>query len=65
MDTVLSILTLAATALVLGAISLWRRGGMRKQAILMLVLAAVMAANVAILTLPGSDGEAPLSGQLK
>ena len=47
-------------ALPLGAFVLWRRRGMRKQAVLMLVLAAVMAANVAIWVVPASGGSAPL-----
>ena len=61
MATVLSILVLAIIALVIGAIALLRRGGSRKQAVLMLVLAAVAAINVAIWTLPGADGTAPLA----
>ena len=60
MDTVLSIVVLAAVALVVGAIWLWRRGGTRKQAGLMLVLAVVMLVNVLIWTLPNKDGTAPL-----
>ena len=60
MDTVLSIVVLAAVALVAGAIYLWRRGGANKQASLMLVLAVVMLANVLIWTLPDASGEAPL-----
>ena len=59
MDTVLSLVALVALALIAGAIYLWRRG-VRKQAALMLVLAAVMIGNVLILTLPGSDGAAPI-----
>ena len=59
MGTVLSVVTLAAVALVAGAIHLWRKG-VRKQAGLMLVLAVVMVVNVLILTLPGSDGAAPI-----
>lgn len=65
MDTVLSIVVLATIALVIGAVVLWRRGGSRKQVALMLVLAAVMAANVAILTWPNAKGEAPIMQQLK
>ncbi len=65
MNTVLSILVLSAIALAIGAVALWRRGGSRKQAVLMLVMAAVIAANVAIWTVPDSDGNAPMSGQLK
>jgi hypothetical protein len=59
MDTVLSVVALAALALVAGGIYLWRRG-VRKQAGLMLVLAAVMIVNVLIWTLPGSGGTAPI-----
>ena len=61
MNMVLSILMLAAGALLLGAFALWRRGGARKQIVLMLILAAVMVANVLIWTVPGPDGEAPVT----
>ena len=60
LNTVLSILMLAAIALALGAAWIWRRPGMRRQAALMLVLAAVALVNVAIWTVPAADGEAPL-----
>ncbi len=59
MDTVLSIVVLAAIALVAGAMYLLRRGGANKQAWLMLVLAAVMIVNVLIWALPQSSGTAP------
>ena len=60
-DLALSLLVFSAFALTAGGIVLWRRGGSRKQAVLMLVLAAIMAANVAIWTVPnGADG-APIS----
>ncbi|HEX7751390.1 MAG TPA: hypothetical protein VF440_03235 [Novosphingobium sp.] len=65
MALVLSILVLAMFALVLGAAALWRRGGSRKQVALMLVLAGVMAVNIAIWTLPGRGGEAPIAQELK
>ena len=61
MDTVLSVVTLAALALVAGAIYLWRRGGARRQATLMLVLAVVMIVNVLIWTVPDSSGTAPIA----
>ena len=59
MDTVLSIVMLGAIALIGGAVFQWRRGG-RKQAGLMLVLAAVMIVNVLIWTVPDSSGTAPI-----
>ena len=52
MDVVNSIAMLVALALVVGAIFLLRRGGATKQAVLMLVLAVVMIANVVIWALP-------------
>lgn len=61
LDTALSLMTFAIVALVLGAIYLWRRGGAGKQVALMLVLAAVMAINLAIWTLPGKNGSAPMA----
>ena len=59
LPTVLSILVLAAFALVAGAIWLWRRPGMRRQALLMLLLAAIAIANVAIWTVPDEEGRSP------
>jgi hypothetical protein len=59
MDTVLSVVALAAFSLVAGAIYLWRKG-VRKQAGLMFVLAVVMVVNVLIWTLPDSGGTAPI-----
>ncbi len=61
LDTVLSILVLAAFALVIGAIVLWRRGGQARQVGLMLLLAAIIAGNVLIWTVPDSTGKAPVS----
>ena len=60
MDTILSILVLAALALVIGAVVLWRKGGSAKQVMLMLILAGVMIGNVLIWTVPDKDGEAPI-----
>lgn len=64
LDVVLSILMLAALALLAGAFLLWRRTGRMKQPLLMVLLAVIAIANVAIWTLPGADGTAPLD-QLK
>lgn len=61
MEAVLSILVLAAVVLLLGAVWLWRKGGARKQALLMVVLALVALLNVAIWTVPQPDGTAPIA----
>lgn len=60
MNLVLSIMMLAAGALVLGAFALWRRTGQRKQPLLMLFLALIALVNVAIWTVPDSSGTAPV-----
>lgn len=57
METALSLTVLTALALVAGAIYLWRNRGLKKQAVLMLVLAAVMAINVGIWTMPNDRGD--------
>ena len=54
-ETALSLMMLAIPALLAGAVFLWRRGE-RKRPALMLVLAAVMAGNIAILLVPGEGG---------
>lgn len=61
LDIVLSLLVLAALALVAGAIVLFRRG-YRKQAGLMVLAALVAVMNVAIWTIPDSAGNAPVDG---
>ena len=60
LDVVLSIVVLAAIALLGGAFLLWRRTGNAKNAMLMVILALVALLNVAIWTVPSADGEAPL-----
>lgn len=55
MDIVLSLLVLVSIALVGGSYVMFRRG-MRRQAVLMIVLAVVMALNVAIWTVPTQSG---------
>lgn len=60
MAGVLSLLVLAAIALLAGAFVLWRKGAPLRQVLLMLLLAAVMVVNVAIWTLPDASGNAPL-----
>ena len=59
MNTALSLLMLAAVALLAGAAFLWRARGERQRPLLMLVLALVMLVNVGIWTLPDASGEAP------
>lgn len=60
MDTALSLVTLAAVALLAGAYYLWRKGGAQQQIWLMIILAMVMLVNVVIWTVPDAGGEAPL-----
>ncbi|MCB2084355.1 MAG: hypothetical protein H6920_03600 [Sphingomonadaceae bacterium] len=59
MDTVLSLVVLAAIGLFLAAIFAWRRGA-RQQAVLMAILALVGIANVAIWTVPDKQGTSPV-----
>lgn len=63
MAIAMSLAVLSAFALVLGAWAVWRRGGSRRQVVLMLVMAAVMAANVAIWTVPDRTGKSPMAAQ--
>lgn len=58
-DLMLSLLMVAALALIGGAIVRWRREGFVRQVWLMLAAAAVMLANVAIWAIPGDDMNAP------
>ncbi|WP_068077243.1 hypothetical protein [Novosphingobium lentum] len=58
MGLTLSLLVLAALALVAGAVFLFRRGE-RMRPGLMLLLALIMAINVAIWTVPDATGNAP------
>ena len=60
MNLVLSVVMLAAGALIVGAFILWRRGVPAKQPLLMLLLAAIAIANVLIWTVPDASGDAPL-----
>jgi hypothetical protein len=59
-DIVLSIVMLAALALVAGAFVLWRRTGEVRNPALMVLLAGIAVANVLIWTLPTADGTAPV-----
>lgn len=59
-DIALSLAMLMVFALPAGAFVLWRRGGSNKQAALMLVLAVILALNVAIWVIPDSQGMAPM-----
>lgn len=56
-DIALSLAMLMVLALPAGAWVLWRRGGSRKQAALMVLLAVILAANVAIWLVPTRSGE--------
>jgi hypothetical protein len=59
-DTVLSILMLAAVGLFAGAFWLWRRQGAIKQVWLMILAALVMLLNIGIWTIPDKGGTAPV-----
>jgi drug/metabolite transporter superfamily protein YnfA len=59
-DIVLSIVMLAALALVAGAFVLWRRTGQAKNPALMVLLAVIAVLNVLIWTIPSPDGTAPI-----
>ncbi len=61
MSTVLSIMVLAAFALLLGAFALWRKGAPIKQVLLMVLLAIIAIANVAIWIVPDKRGVAPVA----
>ena len=56
-DTALSLAMLMVFALPVGAWVLWKRGGSRKQVMLMLALAAILAGNVAIWVIPTQSGQ--------
>lgn len=60
-DIVLSIVMLAALALVAGAIMLWRRTGEVKNPALMVLLAVIAVINVLIWTVPTESGVAPIA----
>jgi drug/metabolite transporter superfamily protein YnfA len=60
-DIVLSIVMLAALALVGGAFVQWRRTGEAKNPALMVLLAVIAVINVLIWTVPTSSGEAPIT----
>jgi drug/metabolite transporter superfamily protein YnfA len=60
MNTILSVMVLAAVALIGGAIFLWRRDGAKKQVWLMLLSGGVLIVNVLIWTVPDKDGTAPI-----
>ncbi|HSQ94563.1 MAG TPA: hypothetical protein VLM18_00500 [Croceibacterium sp.] len=59
-DIALSLAVLLAIALIGGAVWQWRRSGPDRNVWLMLVLAAVVLANVAIWVVPDRNGVAPV-----
>ena len=59
-DTLLSIAMLGGFALLGGAVMVFRHGD-RRRALLMVVAALVLFANVAIWILPDASGKAPLT----
>ncbi len=63
-NAILSVMVIAAIALIGGAIYLLRRGGPKKQPLLMLLLAAILFANVAILAIPNERGLSPANNEV-
>ncbi len=61
MNIVLSIVMLAAIALLIGAFAMWRKTGQIKQPLLMVLLAVIFAVNIAIWTVPDASGDVPLA----
>ncbi|MBI1403559.1 MAG: hypothetical protein GC147_10130 [Porphyrobacter sp.] len=59
-DIVLSIVMLAALALLAGAFVLWRRTGEMRNPALMVLLAFIAVINVLIWTVPTETGEVPI-----
>ena len=59
-DIVLSIVMLAALALLAGAFVLWRRTGEVKNPALMVLLAVIAVINVLIWTIPTESGDVPI-----
>jgi uncharacterized membrane protein YozB (DUF420 family) len=55
-NIILSAATFAAVLLLYGAFRIWRRDGIAKQSVLMLVAALVIIANLAIWTVPDKNG---------
>lgn len=64
-DIALSLTMLMVLALPIGAFVLWRRGGATKQVVLMLILAVIMAINVAVWVIPTNSGTPPLEQKLR
>lgn len=59
-DGTLAFVMLAAFAMVIGAWLLYRKSGDATKPVLMIILAIVAVINVAIWTVPTSDGSAPI-----
>ncbi len=63
-NIILSVMVIGAIALIGGAVYLLKRGGPKKQPLLMLLLAAILFANVAILSVPNERGLSPANTEL-
>jgi predicted permease len=64
-NLLLSIATFAGILLLWGAWKRWRRDSMRQQAVLMVVAALVIFANVAIWVVPDNEGRSLLTDEVK
>ncbi len=64
LETALGIMTIGAFALIGGAVYLLRIGRPKKQPTLMLILAAILLGNAAILSVPNERGVSPVKNEL-
>jgi hypothetical protein len=64
-NLLLSIATFAGILLLWGAWKRWRRDGLERQALLMIIAALVIFANVAIWVVPDNEGRSLLTGEAK
>jgi len=63
-EAILGTVVIAAFALVIGAIYIWKKSGFGKKPALMLLLAAILLGNAAILSIPNERGVSPVNNGL-
>ncbi len=63
-EAALGAVVIAAFALVIGAIYIWKNTGFGKKPLLMLILAAILLSNAAILSIPNERGVSPVNSEI-